>query len=681
VTVHPCLRDDLVLVEQTYRGEQTWILKDPLSHKYFRFKPLEIMVMQSLDGERTLAEVASALTEEGLPVSEAALGSFVQSLSRMGLLMRSLGERSVLQLERLRAERRQRRKPSLFKGELTRMRWSLGDPDGAFERWMPRLRFFFTPGFFVLSALLFATYLLVIGLKWGDFRGELASLYHPADYTLGKVLVFWGTGLGLIAVHEIGHGVTCKHFGGHVHEMGAMLIYFQPAFYCNVNDAWTFPERSARLWVTAAGSWIQLVLAAVGAIFWWLLTPGTLLSQVALAAVLIGGLTTVIANANPLMPLDGYYALSDWLEIPNLRQRALAHLSWLFKTRLLRLDARMPPSDERERRVFLIYGVLAAAYITVMLVLVASIVYGWAAGTFGIAGGIIVLGVILLMLWPRLRQWARTIRGAAQEARVRWRGSPVFRRLGIGAALLALLLLATPWPVTLSGPFVVAPVRVTRLVAPDSGVIVRVAAREGMQVATGTPLLQVRNFGLEWGGLDAARARDSLARLVRAARAGGDAALAAQLDESQSAADERAVGITSRVRALTLRAPTDGVVLTPRVEEMLGRSVLAGEVLVQLADAGPNEGRLRLDGAGTTLVQPGAPVRLLLDDGRMARGIVTSVASAMTGTGGEARIRIDNTTSWRAGSAGRARVTLRRSTLAGALWWRIRGLVRTDLFL
>jgi hypothetical protein len=201
-----------------------------------------------------------------------------------------------------------------------------------------------------------------------------------------------------------------------------------------------------------------------------------------------------------------------------------------------------------------------------------------------------------------------------------------------------------------------------------------------MQVATGTPLLQVRNFGLEWGGMDAARARDSLARLVRAARAGGDAALAAQLDEAESAADERAVGLASRVRALTLRAPTDGVVLTPRVEEMLGRSVLAGEVLVQLADAGPNEGRLRLDGAGTTLVRPGAPVRLLLDDGRMARGIVTSVASAMSGAGGEARIRIESD-SWRAGSAGHARVTLRRSTLGGALWWRLRGLVRTDLFL
>src|SRR2546422_7051024 len=76
-----------------------------------------------------------------------------------------------------------------------------------------------------------------------------------------------------------------------------MLIYFQPAFYCNVNDAWTFPDLRARLWVTAAGSWIQLVLAALAAIVWWVAQPGTLISQLALFLVVIGGVTTVVANA------------------------------------------------------------------------------------------------------------------------------------------------------------------------------------------------------------------------------------------------------------------------------------------------------------------------------------------------------------------------------------------------
>src|SRR5256885_16032566 len=128
-------------------------------------------------------------------------------------------------------------------------------------------------------------------------------------------LVFWTTGMVVIVVHELGHAFTCKYFGGQVHELGAMLIYFQPAFYCNVNDAWTFPDLRARLWVTAAGSWIQLVLAALAAIVWWLAPPGTLISQLALFLVVIGGVTTVVANANPLVPLAGSYWPRGYLGI------------------------------------------------------------------------------------------------------------------------------------------------------------------------------------------------------------------------------------------------------------------------------------------------------------------------------------------------------------------------------
>jgi putative peptide zinc metalloprotease protein len=680
MTACPRLRDDLVLVEQSYRGEQTYILKDPVSHKYFRFKPLEIMVMQTFDGERTVAEAAEALAEEGLPVSASVLGPFVESLSRMGLLVRSLGERSVLQLERLRAERRQRRRAPLFKGELLRMRWSLANPDRMFDRWMPRLGFFFSRAFIALSIVLFAIYVLIIALKWPEFRDEFLSLYRPGDYTLGKIAVFWGTGLFIVAVHELGHGVTCKHFGGRVHEMGAMLIYFQPAFYCNVNDAWTFPDRSARLWVTAAGSWIQLVLAAFGAILWWMADPGTLVSRIGVAAVLVGGATTVLANANPLIPLDGYYALSDWLEIPNLRQRALAHIAWLFKRRVLRLDVQMPPSDEREQRVFLVYGLLAFAYITFALALVGAIVFGWASGAFGIAGAMVFIAVVLLMARPQLREWSRIFRSAAREAQVRWRGSRAPKRLLAGLAIVVLVLAVIPWPVTLAAPFVAAAPMVTRLSAPDSGVISLVNAREGMRVSAGAPLLMVRNLDLEREAIAASRASDSLGRLVAAARARGDAAASAELEHEAAGAEAVATGLTQRVRALTLRAASAGVVMTSRPEEMAGRPVAAGEVLLSMADTGIAEARVALTGAGATLVRPGAAVRLLLHDGRSADGIVTSVAAATTDAGGEARVRVEGER-WRPGLAGRARITLRRSSVGGALWWRVRSLVRSDLLL
>ena len=136
-----------------------------------------------------------------------------------------------------------------------------------------------------------------------------------------------------------------------------MLLYFEPAFFCNVNDAWTFPELKARLWVTAAGSWIQLVAGEprghrlVGR------SPGhAVVADRARRRLDRRGSRRCSMNVNPLIPLDGYFALSDWLEVPNLRQRAFAHLAWLVKTRVLRLDVPMPPADEREQRIFLLYG-------------------------------------------------------------------------------------------------------------------------------------------------------------------------------------------------------------------------------------------------------------------------------------------------------------------------------------
>ena len=680
MTSHPCLRADLVLVEQTYRGEQSFIVKDPVTHKYFRMRPVEVAVMQSLTGDQTVAEAAAALAEEGVPISERALAGFVASLSRMGLLERTVGERTVLELERLRAERRQRRRAPLFRGELLRMRWSIGDPDSMLERWMPHLRWMFTPGFIGGSILLFLVYGLVVIGRWTEFHQGLASLYTLSSYTVGKVVLVLGTSLVLIVIHELGHAVTCKHFGGHVHEMGAMLIYFQPAFYCNVNDAWTFPELRARLWVTAAGSWIQLVMAAAAAVIWWAAEPGTLVSDIALIAVVVGGATTVFANANPLMPLDGYYALSDWLEIPNLRQRAAARRGWIVKRRLLGLDVPEPPGDARERRILLLYGILSAAYAGMVFVVLGFAAYGWVRRVFGALGALALLLALFLMLRSRMLEWWHTARGALRARWAVWRQSPPFRRYLLGAALVALVVLLLPWPVTVSGPFVAAPAMQSVVTAPDSGVVAAVLVREGMRVAPGTALLTIRNTALAEEAESAAWRRDSLARRAESARAAGDVARAAELDAALTSEAALAEGLEARDRALTLRAVNGGVVATPRPGLLEGRRADAGSPLLELIDDGALEARMTLTGAGATLVRPGQPARLILRDGRTTQGIVESVWPEAPGGRGYARIRLA-VPGWRAGNTGLARITLRRSTVGGAIWWRLRGLLRTDLLL
>ena len=676
------LRPDLVLVEQTYRGEQSFIVKDPQSRKYFRFRPVEIMVMQTLDGEHTPAEAAASLAGDGIRVSPAGVEAFTAKLTGMGLCERTLGERSVLQMERLRAERKRRLSKGMFQGELMRMRWSVGDPDKLFDRWLPRLRFFFTRTFLLISVALFAAYLLVLGLKWGEFSRALADLY-ALNVSLGSLAVLWLTGVVIIVIHELGHGLTCKYFGGQVHEIGAMLIYFEPAFFCNVNDAWTFPELRARLWVTAAGSWIQLVIASVAAIVWWAATPGTMVSQVAFAAVLIGGITTVFMNANPLIPLDGYYALSDYLEVPNLRQRAFAHLSWLIKTRVFGLDLPKPPADEREERVFLIYGGLAAAYIALILSFAAATAFGWLSRWFGSVGVVVFLVALFMAVRAPFRAVLSTSAMALRKHRSAWREGRWRTRLsGAGLAVVFLGVLL-PWPITITGPFVAAPVLAIPLAAPDSGIIQRVQVLEGTRVAAGAPLLQIRNLELERELIAARRINDSLA--ARSAQARGQSRFgdASEIEAERSSVSAHLTGLGQRVEALRIRALGAGTVITPRPEELVGHWVASGETVLLVGEIDSVEIRIALEGAGGTLIRRGSRARLLLDAtlDPPVSAVVASISEAATPRTVEARLLLPAVNGLRPGMTGRASVTVRDSNLWGALWWSIRRGIRSDILL
>jgi putative peptide zinc metalloprotease protein len=683
VNPRPKLRGDLVLVEQTYRGEQSFILKDPQSRKYYRFRPAEVRVMQALNGKHTTAEAAQALAEAGLRVSSAAVESFAGKLTTLGLCERTLGERSVLLMERLRAERKRRLRGSIFSGDILRLRWSVGDPDALFDRWLPRLRFFFSPAFVALSLVLFALYFLVLALKWPELSRAIADLY-TFKLDLGALAVLWLTGTVIIIIHELGHGFTCKYFGGQVHEIGAMLIYFEPAFFCNVNDAWTFPQLRARLWVTAAGSWIQLVVASVAAVVWWAAAPGTMISEVAFAAVLIGGVTTVFMNVNPLIPLDGYYALSDYLEVPNLRQRAFAHLNWWMKRRVLRLDVPRPPADDREQRIFLIYAALSATYITLILSFFAGNAYGWLSRSLGL------LGVLLFAAgaWGFLRRRFGGLRETAtmvlRKHGPRWKAGRLGRRLMAGATALILLGVLVPWPITISGRFTVAPAVAIPLTAADSGFVIGVQVREGTRVPAGAPVLKIRNLELEREAVISRRVTDSIVARSSQARARDLVGEVARLDAAREVEEATLAGLRERIEALNVRALGAGVVVTPRPEDLVGRWVSSGEMLLLLGQPDSVEIRIALVGAGATSVRVGQRVRLLSEalmevplSARLTQ--VSTAASPQQAL--EARVRLPSVKKWRPGMTGRARIRLRDSNVWGALWWGVRRGIRSDIFL
>ena len=213
----------------------------------------------------------------------------------------------------------------------------------------------FTPYFLAFSATLIQLAMGTTAANWRDFTQDLPRLYR-----LSAIPLFLIIGFLVGSVHELAHGLTCTYFGGEVHEVGFMLIYLQPALYCNVSDAWLFPEKSKRLLVGLAGPYFELFLWALGTIAWRLTDVETWINYLALVVMASSGIKTLL-NFNPFIKLDGYYLLSDYLEIPNLRRKSFRYVGSLIQRLFGRGAPAGPDLSPRQRMIYFIYGFMATA--------------------------------------------------------------------------------------------------------------------------------------------------------------------------------------------------------------------------------------------------------------------------------------------------------------------------------
>lgn len=339
----PKFRSDLTIREQQTVAGPIFVVKDPATGQFFRFREAEQFIARQLDGATPIEAVRAKVESQfgaALPVET--LTRFVSSLEKSGLL----------ETDEATAKRKGKR-PRRLRGSLLYLRFKLFDPDRLFNRLIGKAGFFFTPAFLVLSALFIALAAAVVAVNWEDAGQQLSRLYSISALPIISLIIFL-----VITAHEFAHGLTCKRFGGEVHELGFLLIYFQPALYCNVSDAWLFPEKSKRLWVGLAGPYFELFLWALSVLIWRATETDTWINFVAFIVLTSSGIKTLF-NLNPLIKLDGYYLLSDFLEIPNLRRKAFRYVGsrirWL-------LGAALPPAEpptRRERRIYLAYGLVS----------------------------------------------------------------------------------------------------------------------------------------------------------------------------------------------------------------------------------------------------------------------------------------------------------------------------------
>ena len=234
----------------------------------------------------------------------------------------------------------------------------LWDPDTFLVRWMPVMRQVFSwVGAAVWVAVVVAA-VAMIAPQWGELKKGAASAIDPGNW-----LWLWAVFVLIKLVHELGHAFACRRFGGECHELGIMFLVFVPTPYVDASAAWAFPSRWARMFVGAAGMIVELFAAAVLAICWSLIpNHDTLVSQLMYNAMLIASVSTLVFNANPLLRYDGYYILSDFLEIPNLRQKSTEYAMGLIKRHVFGVKANQPLPPVGQRFWLLGYAVASSIY-------------------------------------------------------------------------------------------------------------------------------------------------------------------------------------------------------------------------------------------------------------------------------------------------------------------------------
>ena len=202
--------------------------------------------------------------------------------------------------------------------------------------------------------------LALILVEFDTFRSKLPDFYQFfSPYNAIWLAIVLGVSKVL---HEFGHGLSCKHFGGECHEMGVMILVLTPCLYCNVSDSWMLPSKWQRAAIGAAGIYVEMVLASICAFIWWFTEPG-MLNNICLNMMFIASVSTLLFNGNPLLRYDGYYVLADLVEIPNLRQKATTILNHKMGEWFLGLE---PPEDpflpQQNQVIFMLYTVAAVVY-------------------------------------------------------------------------------------------------------------------------------------------------------------------------------------------------------------------------------------------------------------------------------------------------------------------------------
>jgi putative peptide zinc metalloprotease protein len=354
----PRLHSHIEIHRHDYRGLIWYIIEDTTTGRNHRFNPAAYQLIGLLDGKRTVQEISESLSKQ--------LGDFAPGQEEIIQLIGQLHSADLIQTDVLvnteeLFERQARHKLAKSNQQLINplsQKIPLWDPESFLEKYANKVAWLFSPWMGVAWLLVVVFAALQAGANWVKITSHL-EISALAPYNLLILFLLYPP---IKILHELGHAFTTKLKGGEVHEMGINFMLFMPVPYVNVSSSGNFRNKYDRILVSAAGVLVETFLAALGLLL-FLSAEAGFVQDLGFNTLLIGGVSSLFFNGNPLLKYDGYYILADAIGMPNLYQRAVQYWRYFFQRYLFGLhEANSPAIAPGETFWFIVYSIASLLY-------------------------------------------------------------------------------------------------------------------------------------------------------------------------------------------------------------------------------------------------------------------------------------------------------------------------------
>ncbi len=479
----PPLREELELFPgpALSDGQPSWTLHDPVRNAFFRIDWLSFEIISRWQ------LVRPAAIAEDIPRHTTLHPEVEDVLAMVRFLLENQLLRNPPDSARLMAESVRRRRGTWLNNLLHNylfFRVPLVRPDGWLQRRVGLVAPLYSQGFAWLTLLVLVIGLVLVERDWTRFTSTLMDTFSWQGAL--------GYGVALVAIktlHELGHAFTAKRFGCRVPTMGVAFLVMFPMAYTDTNEVWKLNQRQQRFKVAAAGVLTELVVA-VWATLAWVLLPEGLPKSIAFMLATTTWIATLAINSSPFMRFDGYFLLSDWLDMPNLHARSFALARWDMRERLFGLGLEPPEYFSRKMTVGLILFAYATwIYRLVLFLGIAALVYHFFIKAVGILLFVVEIGWFVLMpLYKEMKDWPQLLAGQRSRARL-WRPALILLSL--------MLLLVLPWPTRVGASGILRPTQSYPVYAPAGAQIARLPWANGEPVKAGEILLEMASPDLQ----------------------------------------------------------------------------------------------------------------------------------------------------------------------------------------